>query len=403
MERFCVACGACLGVCPSNAILPKTRQGIATIRINPKKCSDCNLCADVCPVLDYLKESPTKKPIDKTFFQMFLGSSCNEQIRNNSASGGLVTALSSYLLCKGVVDGVLTVKMRGTKPFPFIAKNSAELIDAQGSIYFPTFNLRSTKLLKNTKKKLAIVGLPCQIIAAKKLIRKGTLGEENVKYLFGLRCYHINSPWYLDYLITRMLRMPKNKISQITSRKHTWRGGIDVKDKANTYFVPLVFDRKHGLGVFNSMVLNHFSAQPGCIICKDRDSMNADITFAEAWFTTGKSLIIARTKKGLELINEARSEGKIEIESVKQENLLHLVEGEDMAYGHQQQIITDMTEHGFEACIRKHGFLSVPITLPYLILNSPFPRRAVLQTIPPTILMNMISIYCRMLNDYFLH
>jgi coenzyme F420 hydrogenase subunit beta len=343
------------------------------------------------------------EPTGKTFLKLFLGYSCDEQIRKNAASGGLLTALSSYLLEKGEIDGVLTVKMQGIEPFPFIAEDSSELKDAQGSIYFPTFCLRSIKLLKNTKRKLAIVGLPCQINAIRKFTRNNILHKDNVKYLFGLRCYHTISPWYLDYIINHMLQMPTNKISQITSRRHTWRGGINVKAESNTYFVPLVFNWRLGLGMYNPMSLERFNAQPGCIICKDRDSINADITFAEAWFTTGKSLIIARTEKGLELIDRAASEGKVVIENMKEENLPHLIEGRDSAYKSQQQIVSDIVKHGFASTIQRQGMLSIPVALPHMVFHSPFFRQLLLKTIPPKILMSAIGFYTRELNTHFLH
>jgi coenzyme F420-reducing hydrogenase beta subunit len=402
MKRFCVACGACLSACPSNAIMPITIHGIATIKIDPRKCSNCNFCVKVCPIFDYLKDV-TYITNRQSFRQFFIGYACDEQIRNNAAAGGLVTALSSYLLEKGEIDGVLTVKMQGIGPFPFIAEDLSELKDAQGSIYFPTYGLKSTKLLKDTKRKMAIVGLPCQINAIEKLIRNNIMRRENVEYLFGLRCYHIHSPWYLDYIVNCMLQTPMNKINQITSRKHGWQGGINVKSESGTYFVPLVFSWKRGVGVYNPMGLEHLNAQPGCIICKERDNINADITFAEAWFTIGKSLIIARTEKGSELINRAASEGKIVIESVKEENLPHLMEGRESAYKFQQQIVSDIVKHGFASNNQKHGLLSIPVVLPHMIFNSPFFRQVLLQTIPPKILMSAIGAYMRALNEYFLH
>jgi hypothetical protein len=196
--------------------------------------------------------------------------------------------------------------------------------------------------------------------------------------------------------------MPKNKISQVSSRRHTWRGGIDVKAESNTYFVPLVFDQRLGLGLYNAMSLERLNAQPGCIICKDRDNINADITFAEAWFTTGKSLIIARTEKGLELINRAASEGKVVIENMKEENLPHLIEGQDSAYKSQQQIVSDIVKHGFASTIQRQGMLSIPVALPHMVFNSPFFRQLLLKTIPPKILTNAIGFYTRELNTYFL-
>lgn len=41
----CVACGACVDVCPVDAI----SSGTPIYVINPEVCIDCGACVDVCP------------------------------------------------------------------------------------------------------------------------------------------------------------------------------------------------------------------------------------------------------------------------------------------------------------------------------------------------------------------
>ena len=42
----CIACGACAGECPADAI----SEGDGKYVIDPDKCLDCGACAGVCPV-----------------------------------------------------------------------------------------------------------------------------------------------------------------------------------------------------------------------------------------------------------------------------------------------------------------------------------------------------------------
>lgn len=42
----CIACGACQGECPTDAI----SEGDGKYDINPDTCIDCGSCAEVCPV-----------------------------------------------------------------------------------------------------------------------------------------------------------------------------------------------------------------------------------------------------------------------------------------------------------------------------------------------------------------
>jgi ferredoxin len=41
----CILCGACLAECPEEAI----EEGDPTYIIDPKICTDCGNCAEVCP------------------------------------------------------------------------------------------------------------------------------------------------------------------------------------------------------------------------------------------------------------------------------------------------------------------------------------------------------------------
>lgn len=45
-KNVCVGCGACVGVCPVDAI--SLVNGVAVI--DPKKCINCGACAATCPV-----------------------------------------------------------------------------------------------------------------------------------------------------------------------------------------------------------------------------------------------------------------------------------------------------------------------------------------------------------------
>lgn len=45
-ESKCISCGACVSICPVNAI--KIEKGKA--KINTKKCIKCGSCAQFCPV-----------------------------------------------------------------------------------------------------------------------------------------------------------------------------------------------------------------------------------------------------------------------------------------------------------------------------------------------------------------
>lgn len=74
------------------------------------------------------------------FQQCFFTYAADEELRQKAASGGSVTALLSYLLQNGQIDGALVCRSIITnegklRPEFFIARNREELKSAQGSKY----------------------------------------------------------------------------------------------------------------------------------------------------------------------------------------------------------------------------------------------------------------------------
>lgn len=45
-EKKCLTCGACIAICPVDAIAIVNGKA----KINPKKCIKCGSCAQFCPV-----------------------------------------------------------------------------------------------------------------------------------------------------------------------------------------------------------------------------------------------------------------------------------------------------------------------------------------------------------------
>ncbi|MBM4401608.1 MAG: 4Fe-4S dicluster domain-containing protein, partial [Crenarchaeota archaeon] len=168
--RLCNACGACKFVCPGRAITyEETIGGYLIPRVDEALCVECGLCTSVCPgaglspsVLDFLPADPfTGKAMAS-----YVGKAQNEEIFNNSQSGGIVSALLSFALEHKGMHGALTVAMvpgKPPRPMPKFAQSTEEIIQAQKSKYCPVPLLSILDQAEKSDAPVAVVGVPCQV------------------------------------------------------------------------------------------------------------------------------------------------------------------------------------------------------------------------------------------------
>lgn len=96
----CTGCTACASICPKNAIkMVANEEGFRYPVIDKEKCINCNLCSKVCPMLKQYN-------IDEKELKFYAAYNKNTKIKNESTSGGFVTALAEKIIdSNGVVYG----------------------------------------------------------------------------------------------------------------------------------------------------------------------------------------------------------------------------------------------------------------------------------------------------------
>jgi coenzyme F420 hydrogenase subunit beta len=327
MSSLCFGCGICLGICPVNAINLKNSKGVTTVNFDYSRCTHCMKCNVVCPALFQLGEKSsnflnTLGRIEKTYF----GYSTDPDIRYHAASGGVITALSLYMLKHKIVDKVLVTRMKGIATDSLLTNNKVDIISAQGSIYFKPFSLRILpELIRQLRerKRICVIGLPCQISALKNVLREF---EDNL-YFISLICNHTNELWYLEHLLA--IYLPKNaKPLMIGSRKNGWPGGIKaVFTVGNKNPQELIIP--YDTGVWGLLPSLNISAPLGCLTCTDHLATAADVVAGDAWHpkfiekkSPGVSIIVVRTNKGLQIVDSAIKDGNICSETAKLKDLI---------------------------------------------------------------------------------
>lgn len=194
-EGLCPFCGGCAGGCP---YLVQYKGRIVQL-------DHCTLsegqCYQYCPRTYTDMDAVSQKIFGVPFGEddmgvvreAFLARSTDPKIQEKGQGGGVVTALLSVALTEGIIDAAIATGMSDDKtPVSLLARNREELLQCIGTGY-ETARVLSTlnSIPKESKEKLGIIGLPCQVASLSK--RKVSPPEnrmniDNVKLVLGLFC-----------------------------------------------------------------------------------------------------------------------------------------------------------------------------------------------------------------------
>lgn len=95
-KRDCCGCNSCVQRCPKSCIrMREDDEGFLYPKVDESVCIDCGLCEKVCPVIHQAREN---RPI-----VVCAAKNKSEEIRYQSSSGGVFTALANEIIREGGV------------------------------------------------------------------------------------------------------------------------------------------------------------------------------------------------------------------------------------------------------------------------------------------------------------
>ena len=122
------------------------------------------------------------------------GFASNPVIKQAGASGGCATALLTYALEAGIIDGAICVGMSPAQPWravPRLATTSSEILDcAQSKYVVVPVNSLLNEAEQQGIQKLGMVGLPCQVHGLRKMQMYARPSNmlHRMKFVIGLFC-----------------------------------------------------------------------------------------------------------------------------------------------------------------------------------------------------------------------
>jgi coenzyme F420 hydrogenase subunit beta len=269
-------------------------------------------------------EGAERHPYVGHFVRMYVGQCTDMAIRREAASGGLLTTALVHLLETGRIDGAVTVAMDPREPFrtrPVIARTREEVLAAAGSKYGITAVNSLLSEMERFEGRLAYVGLPCQVHSIRKLQAAGDPAVDSIEYVLGPFCgntLHFSS--VRSFLRSNGVR-DYHEVKELGYREGEWPGNMRVV---------LEGGRVIELPKFHANYLIPFHIMRRCLLCTDLANEFADLSGGDAWAPRyeergeGYSFVVARSSRGMELLDELVEAGKLELTPVTIEDALEM-------------------------------------------------------------------------------
>ncbi len=295
-SKVCSGCGLCAGICPVNCLHIYNGFG----KIDEDKCIRCGLCYFVCPrtylperLLNMTQENTTEiKEYSKVghFLEAYSARTKIKDISDVCQDGGISSTCLYYLFDNDKIDFALGAKMSNTlwRPEPILLKNKEGIVSTAGTKYVNNPNLQILNQSELKGKKIAVVGVPCQMQALlkSKIYNIGFPSLDNIEYRIGIFCMESFS--YESLLkICEKLDVDIDNAKKMDINKGKF---FVYTNKGEELSVPI-------------KEISHL-AREDCEICYDLTSESADISIGSIGSPSGWNTVLIRTEKGKELYNE---------------------------------------------------------------------------------------------------
>ena len=321
---LCIGCGLCQSITGKDSIeISMSSKG----RLEPKEVKKIpsetfNKILNVCPGV--IVEGLPKEQIDEKakhdllwgyYLSLFYAWSTDEKIRFESSTGGLLNGLSLYLLETKKVNFVLHTATNPDKPMRSVSKfsyNKDDLLNSNScSRYGPASPLDRFHEALNLNQPFVFVGKPCDISAIRQLSKLDERVNKFCKYLLTLVCggfgEFTKSQDFID-----SFNVKEEELSIFRYRGYGNPGKMYIKTNS---------------GEEHDKEYNSFWGEEStwrvpfrCKICPDAIGDSSDLAALDTWpggspvgEDEGFNAAIIRTKKGYDLVHDARDAGYIKI------------------------------------------------------------------------------------------
>ncbi|MFR2774231.1 MAG: Coenzyme F420 hydrogenase/dehydrogenase, beta subunit C-terminal domain [Anaerostipes sp.] len=355
-ENKCTGCSACYNVCPQNAIeMNANKRGFLYPVIIKEKCIECNLCKKVCPA-NGLTNNNVKE------LKVFAAWNKNEQIRMNSTSGGVFTALAQEIIRQ---DGLVVGAVYG---------NNMQIVHNMISTQQKIKELRQSKYVQSDLKDIFKVikdslvkgktvmfcGTPCQSAGLQKYLQK----EYDNLYICDFVCRGIISPLVYEKYLKELESEFHAKISKIQFKNKDW-GWNNFSTKI-IFANKKIYQKSRAEDLYMRGYLNYnLYMRECCYQCEFKKLPRiSDITLGDFWGIGEKDKLLDENK-GTSVVMVNSNKGKILFARIIEKLNIHEATVEDIIKGnacllecpergkYQNYFYTQLKKNSFSVAMNK--------------------------------------------------
>lgn len=327
-KQLCTGCGACSYAEPDRFRMGNAYQLGRRPFLKPDPKAETGAGIQVCPGAA-LSHDPIVRQNSNIVAEMFdawgpvyevwEGYSGDPAIRLAGSSGGLATALALFCLEQEKMEGVLHTGADEETPYlnkTVYSKTRSALVSNAGSRYSPASPCESLDLVERAEGKSVFIGKPCDVAAVQKARKINPLLDQKIGLTIGFFCAGVPAFNGLFELLKKNgIHTPQKQLKSLRFRGNGWPGlwtANYVDDNNQEKSSQLTYAESWGF-------LQKFR-QWRCYICPDHSGEFADIAVGDPWYRQvtadepGKSLIVVRTQRGLDILRAAEQAGYVVLE-----------------------------------------------------------------------------------------
>ncbi len=328
-QGLCIGCGLCQAVAGQDRIkVVKNQDGnLRPVVVGDLDDAMVDRIYDVCPGT-HVQGMPASQIDEATRMDNVWGAwrrvvrtwASDPAIRFEGATGGVLTALASYLLSSKRVSFVLHTKTSASEPAfgeRHLSFSHADVLTAAGSRYGPTATLIDIDEILDRGEPFAFVGKPCDIGALRNYARHDPRVDKLVRYWLTPVCGgYMPTPSRIE-TVRRLTGIEPEDLTGLRYRGRGCPGPTTIETATGRTDM-------HYLDFWGEDA-SQWSLPFRCKICPDGIGESADLAAADSWpggspdretseTDPGTNAVIVRTQAGMELMEAAANDGAITIE-----------------------------------------------------------------------------------------